>query len=211
MLVKRHRKSLIKLIYLQIILSFMKIYSKEDAFINKFKISHEIKNGAVFVYPTDTVYGLGADATNSKAVDKVRKIKTRPNQPFSVFAPSKSWIRTNCDITEHENWLRKLPGKFTLIAKLIDKKCISPIVNLDKDTLGVRIPDHWMNELISFINIPIITTSVNKTGKPYMTSKQDLNPKIKKKIDFMIYEGEKDDTPSTIVRLDKEEIEIIKR
>ena len=67
------------------------IIKKEDFNFSKFK--EKVLEGKVFVYPTDTIYGLGCDATNFKAVEKIRKLKEREENPFSVVAPSKEWIK----------------------------------------------------------------------------------------------------------------------
>ena len=60
-------------------------------------ILKDLKN-ATFVYPTDTIYGIGCDATNEKLIDKVRKTKNS-KQPFSIIVPNKEWIYKNCIVT----------------------------------------------------------------------------------------------------------------
>ncbi|MCX6742003.1 MAG: L-threonylcarbamoyladenylate synthase [Candidatus Pacearchaeota archaeon] len=170
----------------------------------------QVKQGAVFIYPTDTVYGIGCDATNKKAVARIRNIKGRLNKPFSVIAPSKTWISKNCFIDKKDKtFLEKLPGKYTLILKLRDKGAIAKNV-IFGETLGVRIPKHWFAKIVKKSRVPIITTSVNLSGEKFMTSLEDLNKSILKKIDFIIYEGKKDKKPSKIIKLINRP-EIIKR
>ena len=97
----------------------MPLISKTELDQRKDVFLDEIKSGIVFVYPTDTIYGIGCDATNSSSVLKVRNIKERNDLPFSVVAPSKDWIRDNCEVdAKAEQWLDKLPGPYTLILKL---------------------------------------------------------------------------------------------
>ncbi|MBU2639767.1 MAG: threonylcarbamoyl-AMP synthase [Nanoarchaeota archaeon] len=179
-----------------------KIFDKENFDLNF------LKENSVFIYPTDTIYGIGCDATNEEAVKRIRDIKNRDKNPFSVIAPSKEWILKNCVVDE--KWLNKLPGPYTLILKLKNKNCVAFNVSFS-NTLGVRIPDHWFNEVVKKINKPIITTSVNKSGEKFMSSIESLDESIKGKIDFIIYEGEKISKPSTLIDLSKDKIEIKKR
>lgn len=191
----------------------MRIYNKDETKIKKDVLKKEILEGAVFIHPTDTIYGLGCDATNEESVKKLREIKKRYTMPFSVIAPSKDWIENICGKNEKEceRWVNKLPGPYTLIIALKDKYCVAMETNNNLDTLGIRIPDHWFSEFVSELNIPIITTSANLIGEDYMTSLDDLNTEIKKKVDFIIYEGEKKGRPSKLVFLKKEKIEVKER
>ena len=171
----------------------MKVYSKKD--INK-EIIEEIAKGAVFIYPTDTIYGIGCDATNDKAVKRVRKMKGRAAKPFSVIAPSIDWIKENCSLTNHAKaWLLKLPGPYTLIINL-KRKAVCPQTNMGLKNLGIRIPDHWISDVSAKVGKPIVTTSVNLEGKPPATKLEQLE---KFDVDFIIYEGEKEGRPSTLV------------
>ena len=76
-------------------------------------IARQIKSGAIFIYPTDTVYGLGCNAEDIRAVKKLRQIKGT-DHPFSVIAPSKQWIQDRLNVKFPE-FLEKLPGPVTLI------------------------------------------------------------------------------------------------
>jgi len=188
----------------------MRIYTKAEYEQKKEKIIKQIQDGAIFIYPTDTIYGIGCDATNSKAVKKIREIKGNFQRPFSVMVPDKEWIVENCDIIMEEDWLNKLPGPYTLIMNLNKMDCVSNDVH-DGDTLGVRIPAHWCTDLSKLSQLPIITTSANLSGGMFMTSFETLNDEVKKHIDFMIDIGEIIGKPSTIVNLTGEETKIIQR
>ena len=180
----------------------MQIITKDEIRLRKEELKEKILDGEIFIHPTDTIYGIGCDATNSKAVKKIREIKQRPDTPFSIMAPSKEWIRENCIITkEAEKWLDKLPGPYTLILKTKDKPVASEVAP-GLESLGVRIPNHWITKLINWIGVPIITTSVNITDEPYMTSTEDLEDSIQTQMDFCLYEGEKQGNPSKIIHLD---------
>lgn len=167
----------------------------------------KIRNGTIFIHPTDTIYGLSCNALEEKSVAKIRDLKERPETPFSVWAPSVDWIKQNCVLDkEGLEWLKKLPGPYTLIVKLKNKKAVAKNVSPKGDSIGVRIPQHWFSEVVKFLGFPIITTSANKAGQPFMTSMKDLDPEISKGVDFVIYEGEKISRPSKIVNLVKKEM-----
>ena len=179
----------------------MRILNFEELNLEKQSIIDEIINGAVFIHPTDTIYGIGCNAELSKAVKKVRHLKGRATNPFSIIAPSMEWIYDNCIITkEAEEWLEKLPGPYTLIFNL-KNNCVAKEVNPGLKTLGIRIPNHWIRKLVTDADVPVVTTSVNKVNEDYMTSLEDLDPAIKGGIDFVIYEGKKEGKPSKIIDL----------
>lgn len=190
----------------------MIVLSKDEFDLKKQTLLSKIRNGAVFIYPTDTIYGIGSNALNHDAVKKIREAKDRNTMPFSVIAPSKDWIRENCEVNgKVEEWLEKLPGPYTLILKLKNPDAVESTVNSGMDTLGVRIPDCWTTDIAKELGLPIVTTSANITGKGFMTSLETLDVSVKNKVDFMINEGEIKGKPSTLVDLTKEDVEIKKR
>ena len=179
----------------------MRILNLDEFKMEKEAIIDAIIEDAVFIYPTDTVYGIGCNAQNPAPVKRVRELKGRPTNPFSVIAPSMDWIHENCIVTkEGEDWLSRLPGPYTLIFKL-KHNCVAKEVNPGLKTLGIRIPRHWISKVVAEADIPIVTTSVNRSGEGYMTSLEDLDPAIKSGIDFVLYEGEKAGKPSKIIDL----------
>ena len=184
----------------------MRVLSKEEFENQKDVIRTNLKeNSPIFIYPTDTIYGIGCDATNKEAVEKIRDAKQRKENPFSVIAPSKEWIDENCIVNENaKDWIKRLPGPYTLVLKM-KNQCVAENVAPGKDSLGIRIPDHWFSNFAQEIGIPIITTSVNKSGNDPMTSLDDLDAEIKSKLDFIVYEGEKKGKPSRIIDLTDEE------
>lgn len=177
----------------------MKILTSAD----KNRIKQLVLRGSVFIYPTDTIYGLGCDATDSESVQRIRIIKQREEKPFSVIVPSKDWILKNCVVKQDD--LTCLPGPYTLIAK-IKQKCVAENVNLGLGTLGVRIPDHWFSQVVKETGTPVVTTSANISGQKFMTSIDNLDVKIGKKVDFIVYEGKKDGSPSKVIDLTTGEV-----
>ena len=189
----------------------MRILNVDELKLEKNAIINEIIRDAVFIHPTDTIYGIGCNAQNPRAVRNVRLLKARATSPFSVIAPSLDWIKENCVVAkEAEEWLDKLPGPYTLILRLKNSKCIAKEVNFSLGTLGIRIPNHWISKLVAEAEVPIVTTSVNRSNEDYMTSLEDLDPAIKGGIAFVLYEGRKEGRPSKLVDLTKN-VKIIER
>lgn len=190
----------------------MKVISSSDLNKNLSALVEAIQEGKIFIYPTDTIYGIGCDATNAKAVKKIREIKQRDVKPFSVVAPSKSWIKENCVIPEFgKKWLSKLPGPYTLILKLKNKQAIAEEMNASADTLGVRIPHHEFSDLVTKSKVPFITTSVNLAGQPPAQSIDQIPKEILQAADIIIDEGPKAGHPSTLVDLTGDTEKVLNR
>ncbi len=179
----------------------MEILTHKELALRKNEILDKIKAGEIFIYPTDTIYGIGCIATNTKSIQKIREIKNRPNAPFSIIAPSLEWINENCPQNE---WIDQLPGPLTLVMPC--SFSFPDNLNPGKSTVGVRFPNHWITEFVKELGTAIVTTSANKHGKEFMTSTKDLDPDVEKEVDFMIYEGVKEARPSKIIHIDSKEI-----
>ena len=188
----------------------MIVISKEEFLENSESFTKKILDGAVFIYPTDTIYGIGCDAANDSAVKRIREIKQRDEKPFSIAVPSRAWIEENCEVNQTAiPYLNKLPGPYTLLLKL-KKNSVSKFVT-NTGIVGVRIPDNWFAKVIAGLAMPIVSTSANITAQKHMSSMQNLHSDVANKVDFIIYEGEKSGSPSAIIDLTKESPEIIKR
>jgi L-threonylcarbamoyladenylate synthase len=160
---------------------------------------------SIFVYPTDTIYGIGCDARNEELVARIREIKKRNDVPFSIITPSKDLIRAHCEMTpEIEQGLEKLPGPYTLILP-VKKPFVAKNVSFDGKSIGVRMIDSWFQEIVTRFNFPVITTSVNVHRKPHMTSVKDIDKDIKKEVDFIIDDGEHFKRPSQLINFIQQE------
>ncbi len=169
--------------------------------------NQNLKN-KVIIYPTDTIYGIGCYALNSKLVNRIKEIKKRDSKPFSVIV-NKSWIRMNCIVPKYANsYLKLLPGKYTFILKLKNKESISKEVNNNQDTIGVRIPKHKITKRLP---IPFITTSVNLAGEPPISSINQIPKQIKNKVDLIINYGTLNNRPSTVIDLTGDKPKILRR
>jgi len=126
-----------------------------------------LKRGGVVVYPTETCYGLGADATNPEAIMKVYKIKKRPlSQPISVIVDSIEMIKEYAVINRDVERLveKYMPGPLTLVVR---NKNFPKILCGGGIKIGFRIPDHVVAlELVRAFGKPITATSANIHGEP---------------------------------------------
>ena len=161
----------------------------------------KISSGNIFIYPTDTIYGIGCDATNFKAVQKIKKIKKRDeNKPLSIIAPSIKWIKKNCIVdVDLEKYF---PGPYTLILKKKNKDFLSHIS--DTDSLGIRISDSEFTREVQKSQTPFVTTSVNLSSQPFATKIEEISTDILEKVDEIIDNGELNGKPSTLIINGKE-------
>mgnify|MGYP001570208132 CR=1 FL=1 len=165
--------------------------------IEKENLIRDIKSDKIFIYPTDTVYGLGCNALIKRSVERIREIKGRDgDKPLSVIAPSKEWIYENL-IASKEEINKYLPGKYTLILRKKDFKFLDYVSK--SETLGVRMPKQDFAELVKKAEAPFITTSANLSGEKPASSIGDINKEILNKADLIIDSGIINGKPSTII------------
>ena len=180
----------------------MEVFTRTELRLRQQEIIAKIKAGSLFIHPTDTIYGIGCNALLSSSVQKIRTLKERPTTPFSIWVPSLQWIQDNCILSPEGNeWLKKLPGPYTLILPLKDKNIVTSNLAPGLNAIGIRYPDHWFSKIVEAVGVPIVTTSANKHGKPFMTSLVNLDTEIEQGVEFMIYEGPKEGKPSKIIDL----------
>ena len=164
-----------------------------------------IKDGGIVVFPTETVYGIGVNGLNEKALKKLYEVKQRPlNKPISLLVNSIEMInQLTKNITKLEYALMKefFPGPLTII---LQKKDIVPdILTANSDTVGIRMPSNKVTlKLIEYAGVPIATPSANLSGKPTGTNFKDVIKDFDGKADYFI-DGKisKTGTASTIVKV----------
>ncbi|AQS08427.1 threonylcarbamoyl-AMP synthase [Clostridium saccharobutylicum] len=147
-----------------------------------------IKNGGLVVFPTETVYGLGADALNSKAVEKIFSAKGRPqDNPLIIHVASKNIESYVEEIPEVANKLieKFWPGPLTIILK---KKDIVPnVTSANLSSIGVRMPDNEIaRRLIELSNTTIAAPSANISGRPSPTDLQRCIEDLDGKVDCIL-------------------------
>ena len=173
----------------------MKVFKLDDILKEPLRseIIREIVNGSIFIYPTDTVYGLGCNALIEDSVIRIRDIK-KTDHPFSVIAPSMEWIKKNFVIRFPE-YLEKLPGPYTFILK--QKKEILPKIVSGSSKIGIRIPDHPFTRLITNAGVPFITTSANISGEKTIRRILEIPTELSS-VDIVIDGGTLGERPSEI-------------
>ena len=164
-----------------------------------------IANGGLVIFPTETVYGIGTNGLDEKAIEKLYTIKQRDlNKPISLLVSSIDMVnQITCDISDIEYKLMNafFPGPFTIILK--KKSIISNILTAGKETVGVRMPDCEITQkLIEYANCPIAAPSANISGKPSGTNIDTIINDFYDKVDYIIDNGEaKIGLASTIVQV----------
>ena len=169
------------------------------------EIAEIIKKGGIGIVPTETVYGIGANGLDGKAVEKIYLAKGRKqDNPINLLVNNIEMVeKVAKNITELEYKLMKafFPGPFTII---LNKKDIVPnIVTANQNTVGVRMPKNDIAlKLIEYAGVPIAAPSANISGKPSGTDFKDIYNDFKDKVDFMIDGGESNiGIESTIIKV----------
>lgn len=152
----------------------MQIVKKQK--INLKEVGKAIKGGKVIVFPTDTIYGLIADAKNKKAVERIYRIKKRPkNKPLPIFIKDLKQAKKLARMDKkQEGFLKSVwPGKVTAVLKR--KKGGIKLYGVDEKTIALRIPKYkLMNKILKMANRPLTETSVNISGKPPITKIKEI-------------------------------------
>ncbi len=161
-----------------------------------------LKKGGVIIYPTETVYGLGADINSREAVERIYEIKGREKTKALSIACLKEDIEKYAEVTDLVKFLidNFLPGPITLVLK---KRAAVPNWITSSDYVGIRAPDNkTVLEIVKKFGRAIVTTSANITGQKDCISAKEIPAEIKKKVDLVIDEGEtKYKGPSTVVQV----------
>ena len=176
-----------------------------------------IKKGEVILCPTDTVYGILADATNKKAVERVFQIKKRSRgKPTPIFVKDIKMAKKLAFVDKKQEKFLKIvwPSKITVVLK--SRNVLPKILFGRTKTIGLRIPDYKLvNPLLKKLNRPLTGTSANISGKPASTKIQEVIKQFKKekiKPDLILDAGNlKPSSLSKVIDLTGEKIKILRR
>ena len=173
-----------------------------------------LRRGMLVAFPTETVFGIGADATNELAVQKIFVAKGRPSDnPLIVHLANVSQMNQVAeDIPEiaHELFHRFSPGPLTVVLK--KRSTVAPTVTAGLDTVAVRIPSHPIAlELLQLAKVPIAAPSANRSGRPSGTTWQSVLEDLEGRIDGIVCEpGCHVGLESTVVDVSDGEITILR-
>ena len=168
-----------------------------------------LNNGGLILYPTDTVWGIGCDATNAEAVKRVYQLKQRDDSKALIV------LIDNADHIDH--YVVDVPA----IARELIDFAVKPLTiiyegaynlapNLlgDEDSVGIRIPnDEFCHQLCARFGKPIVSTSANVSGKPTAKTFADIDPAIVNGVDYAVHYRRDDTTPhhpSNIILLSRD-------
>lgn len=185
----------------------------EEAIIEAAKV---MLSGGTIIFPTDTVYGLGCDATNISGINKVFKIKERDEKkPLAIIVRDVEMARkVACIDSKLEKALVHIwPGAVTLILRRKDK--LSNLLSAGKDTIGLRIPDYKLTHLLSEnMGRPYVATSANISGQQATTRISEVIEYFEDKTyqpDLILDAGDlKCVEPSTVLDLSGKEPKIVR-
>jgi L-threonylcarbamoyladenylate synthase len=173
------------------------------------KAAEVIRTGGIILYPTDTIWGIGCDATNPKSVQRIYRIKQR--------ADSKSMLVLVSGIPMLEEYLEKIPPQALEMIRQADKPTtiIYPgALNLADNLLapdksiGIRIvSDPFCKKLINSTGKPVVSTSANISGKQPPARFSEICPEIREQVDYVVSWRQDEtatSTPSTIIKLEQD-------
>ncbi|MCX2451536.1 MULTISPECIES: L-threonylcarbamoyladenylate synthase [Pedobacter] len=175
-----------------------------------------LKKGGIIIYPTDTIYGLGCDITNQKAVEKICRLRgIKPEKANFSFICSdlrhiSDFIKP-IDTTTFRVLKKALPGPFTFIFNASNN--VPKLLSSKKKTVGIRVPDNDIaREIVKLLGNPILSTSIRDDDDviEYSTDPELIHEKYEDSVDLVIDGGFGDNEPSTVVDCTSGSFEIIR-
>ncbi len=174
-----------------------------------------LKKGGVIAYPTDTMYGIGCDIFNQKAVKRVHRLKKRPRtKPFSFMCSCLKNISEYGHVsnTAYRLMKKNLPGPYTFV--LPGTKLVPRIMRTGQKTVGIRVPDHPIClAMIEGLGNPVLNTSATDPDRPdhMILDGRDVAELFGPHLDLIIDGGEVYPDPSTVVSLLGDRPEILRQ
>ncbi|HKG06374.1 MAG TPA: L-threonylcarbamoyladenylate synthase [Pedobacter sp.] len=175
-----------------------------------------LKKGGIIIYPTDTVYGMGCDITNQKAIEKICRIRgIKPEKANFSFICSdlrhiSDYIKP-IDTTVFRLLKKALPGPFTFIFNANNN--VPKLLSSNKKTVGIRVPDNDIaREIVKQLGNPILSTSIHDDDEviEYSADPELIHEKYEENVDLIIDGGYGGNEPSTVVDCTSGNFEIIR-
>ena len=194
----------------------IKLYEENPQLSKIQKVVKVLKDGGIVIYPTDTIYGLGCDLFNRRAIDKVCRIKKIKPKNFNLsficgdISQISEYVK-RIDNRTFKIMKKALPGPFTFIMETSSK--VPKIFETNKKTVGVRIPKNNIPlSIVEQLGNPIVTSSIKHEDEilEYTTDPEIIFEDLKHEVDIVIDGGIGGNIPSTVVDCTTDEIEIVR-
>jgi tRNA threonylcarbamoyl adenosine modification protein (Sua5/YciO/YrdC/YwlC family) len=181
------------------------------------RVVTKLKDGGIVIYPTDTIYGIGCDLFNKKAVEKLCQILAIKPQKLNLsficsdISQISEYVK-RIDTPVFKILKRYLPGPYTFILESSSK--VPKVLDVNKKTVGIRIPDHRIPQMIvEALGNPMITSSIKDEDKikEYTTDPEEIYEDLKNIVDLVIDGGIGGNVPSTIVDCTNDQLQITRQ
>lgn len=195
----------------------LKIYEKNPNERAIQQVVDVLKKGGLIIYPTDTIYGLGCDITNQKAIEKIYQLRgikpEKANLSFICYDLShiSDYIKP-IDNATFRLLKKALPGPYTFIFEANNK--VPKLLSSNKKTVGIRVPDNNIaREIVRVLGNPIVSASIHDEDEilEYSTDPELIYEKYKDKVDLVIDGGYGDNTASTVVDCTTGEFQVLRQ
>jgi len=177
-------------------------------------IAESLKNGAIMIYPTDTIYGIGGNALQSSVVQRIFEVKKRPSELPVPLAVNNLLMANNlAHVTDDAEKLMNAfwPGPLTIVLKR--KSIVPDEVTGGSDKVGIRIPNHSIPiKLMELTKFPLVATSANLHGQPSPTHIDERVKKLGENVDFIINSEETlGGIPSAVLDLTSKPLKVLRK
>lgn len=195
---------------------FIKLYPENPERKKIEQVVNALKNGGIIIYPTDSVYGLGCDIYNARAIEKLCHIKGIKSGKYqfsficSSISEASNYVR-NLSTPIYKVMKKALPGPYTFILEA--SNAVPKILKVKKKTIGIRIPDNDITlAIVEQLKNPIMTTSIKDDDDivEYTVDPELIYEDFKHQVDIVIDGGMGRNTGSTVLNCVGSEIEIIR-
>ncbi len=176
-----------------------------------------LKKGGVILYPTDTIWGIGCDGTNTKAVERIYQIKKREDSKSMLMLVDEAWRLSDYILEVPEIALQLIEVSETPLTIIYPAaKGISPKLISEDGSIGIRVTsDEFCRKIIGNLNKPLVSTSANISGSPSPQNFSEISEEILKSVDYVVkwrQEEKGKSRPSSIIKISSRgEIEIIRK
>ena len=169
--------------------------------------------GGVIAYPTDTIYGIGCDIFNKKAVKKIYQLKQRdPKKPFSFICADLSDVTKYAQVSNFAFKImkRRLPGPYTFILEA--SRLVPDLLMTRQRTVGIRIPDNRICAMIvGELGHPLVTTSANISGENALGDPGEIEEVMGRQLDMVVDGGILFNATSTVISLIDDAVEVLRQ